>query len=297
MGISLDPGTRTPPQQTPEARPGDGTAPKAATAVRGPRTLAIDIGGTGLKAILLDVHGAPICDRARVPTPRPATPEAIVDALQALVAPLGRFDRISVGFPGVVWAGTVKTAPNLDPSWAGVDIAQRLATLLGRPTRVLNDAGVQGLGVIEGHGLEMVLTLGTGLGCGLFYDGRYIPNLELGHHPFRKGKTYEEYLGAAALHSDGAAKWNKHLGRAIEQITPVWNPDRIYLGGGNARHVVPEALPPHVRVAPNVAGLLGGIALWEGREGLEMAKIEKAARTAHPDGAAPSDDASRAPKR
>jgi polyphosphate glucokinase len=261
----------------------------------GPRTLAIDIGGTGLKAILLDVHGTPLCDRARVQTPRPATPGAIVTALKALVLPLGSFDRISVGFPGVVWSGVVRTAPNLDRSWAGLDLGGRLATELGRPTRVLNDAGVQGLGVIEGRGLEMVLTLGTGLGSALFYDGTYIPNLELGHHPFRKGKTYEDYLGARALGRSGAPKWNRNLARALRVITPVWNPDRIYLGGGNSRHVTLK-LPTHVKVAPNVAGLLGGIALWQGREGLELAKVERATRTSHPDPGRPARNA-RARKR
>jgi polyphosphate glucokinase len=175
----------------------------------------------------------------------------------------------------------VKSAPNLSGSWAGVDLADRLAALFKRPARVLNDAGVQGLGVIEGRGLEMVLTLGTGLGCGLFYEGTYIPNLELGHHPFRKGKTYEHYLGARGLARDGAAKWNRHLAQAIAQIEPVWNPDRIFLGGGNSKHVNLE-LSPHVRIASNVAGVLGGIALWEGREGLDLTKIERATRTAHP---------------
>jgi polyphosphate glucokinase len=246
-------------------------------------TLAIDIGGTGLKATVLDVHGVPTRDRQRVDTPAPATPQAVLDALAKLVGPLGRFDRISTGFPGVVWAGVVRTAPNLDPQWAGLDLAARLAGLFKKPTRVLNDAGVQGLGVISGRGLEMVLTLGTGMGCGLFYEGVYIPNLELGHHPFRADKSYEHYLGRRGLERAGVEKWNKRLAEALEQIAPVWNPDRIYLGGGNAKHVS-LALPPYVQVVSNAAGLLGGIALWDGREGLELSKVERTTRTAHPAG-------------
>jgi polyphosphate glucokinase len=226
-----------------------------------PVTLAIDIGGTGLKALLLDPRGNPLTDRLRVDTPHPATPEAVLSAILGLVAPLKGFDRISVGFPGVVLDGVIHTAPNLDPSWSGFRLEDVLSKRLRKPARVLNDAGVQGHGVIEGKGLEMVLTLGTGLGCALFYDGTYIPNLELAHHPFRNNKTYEDYLGVHALEKDGKKKWSKHVAEAIAQIEPVWNPDRIFIGGGNAKHLSID-LPPHVKITSNEAGLLGGIALW-----------------------------------
>ena len=189
-----------------------------------PLTLAIDIGGTRLKATILDARGDPIAEPVRVLTPRPATPDAVYKALATLVAPLGPFDCVSAGFPGVVFDGVVKDAPNLHPTWARVELADRLSRLFKRPARVLNDAGIQGFGIVKGAGLEMVLTLGTGLGCGLFYQGTYIPNLELGHHPFRKGKTYEEYLGAAALESAGLEKWNRHLERALAQIDPSGTP-------------------------------------------------------------------------
>ncbi|HEX3343840.1 MAG TPA: ROK family protein [Polyangiaceae bacterium] len=237
------------------------------------RTLAIDIGGTGLKAIVIDARGKPVTDRVRVETPRPATPAAVLRALQALVAPLAPFDRISAGFPGVVFDGVVKTAPNLHPTWKNYRLAAVLTKRLGKPARVLNDAGVQGFGVIEGRGLEMVLTLGTGMGCALFYEGTYIPNLELAHHPFRRGKTYEEWLGARALERDGKRKWNRHVAKALAQIQPVWNPDRIYLGGGNAKHLT-ITLPRNVRVTANIAGLYGGVALWEGR-GTEVERRPK----------------------
>jgi len=227
-----------------------------------PRTLSIDVGGTGLKALILDAHGAPLTDRARVLTPQPARPNSLVATIAKLVAPLGAFERVSVGFPGVVIGGVTKTAPNLDPTWKGFPLARRLAKRLGKPTRVLNDAGVQGFGVIEGKDLELVLTLGTGFGSALFYEGVYIPNLELAHHPFRHGRTYEQYVGAHALASVGKKKWNKRVAKVLEQIEPIWNPRRIFVGGGNARHLRIE-LPAHVRITPNIAGLLGGIALWE----------------------------------
>jgi polyphosphate glucokinase len=225
------------------------------------RTLAIDVGGTGLKSLVLDARGAPLTDRARVETPRPATPDNVLRELLAMARSLGSFDRVSVGFPGVVIGGVTRTAPNLHKSWRGFPLARSLSKALGCPVRVLNDAGVQGFGVVEGRGLEMVLTLGTGLGCSLFIDGRYVPNLELAHHPFKDKKTYEDYLGARALERVGKKRWNKRVARALAQIDPVWNPTRIYLGGGNAKHLKLK-LPPHVKITENIAGLLGGIALW-----------------------------------
>ena len=225
------------------------------------KTLAIDIGGTGVKALVLDAAGAMLTERVRIETPRPATPDAIVGAIAELVRPLGPYDRVSVGFPGVVVDGVVRTAPNLHEAWTEIALAGRLADLLGRPVRVLNDAGVQGYAVIRGKGVEMLLTLGTGMGCAVYLDGRYVPNLELAHHPFRNGMTYEEYVGAEALTRIGKKKWNKRVRRVIEQVLPIWNPARLYLGGGNAKHIRFE-LPQGVEIISNVAGLLGGIKLW-----------------------------------
>jgi polyphosphate glucokinase len=223
--------------------------------------LCIDIGGTGLKAIVLDIKGKPLADRVRIETPQPATPKKIVAALLDLIRPLGRFDRVSVGFPGVVMNNVVKTAPNLHRSWQGVALGDELSKRLRCPVRVLNDAGVQGYGVIEGSGVEMVITLGTGMGCSLFLDGRYVPNLELAHHPFHGDKTYEEWVGGAAFKDLSRHRWNKHVAQVIEQILPIWNPRRLYVGGGNAKHVKLK-LPENVALVSNVAGLLGGIALW-----------------------------------
>jgi polyphosphate glucokinase len=225
------------------------------------RTLCIDIGGTGLKALIVDGKGKPLTERVRVETPRPATPKAVVDELGKLLKSVGKYDRVSVGFPGVVAEGIVRSAPNLDGKWAGFPLADALAKKLGKKVRALNDAGVQGYGVIEGLGVEMVITLGTGMGCALYLDGRYVPNLELAHHPFRDGKTYEEYVGARALDKVGKKEWNKRVAKILRQIDPIWNPRRIYLGGGNAKHLKID-LPKHVKVTSNVAGLLGGIALW-----------------------------------
>jgi polyphosphate glucokinase len=141
-------------------------------------------------------------------------------------------------------------------------LGQALEERLGKPTRVANDADVQGLGVIEGRGVELVLTLGTGIGSALFTDGRLTPNLELGHHPFEKDKTYEERLGDEALRSKGLERWNRRLQRAISILDYIFNYRVLYLGGGNAKRIAFE-LPSNVRTVENIHGLLGGIRLWE----------------------------------
>ncbi len=231
---------------------------------KSPKTLAIDIGGTGLKMLVLDESGKAITERTRVPTPRPATPEAVLGGLTSMTDSHGKYDRISVGFPGVVSEGIVRTAPNLDGDWNGFNLGKSLADHTGKPVRCANDADVQGLGMIEGEGVEIMITLGTGLGSALFVNGRLVPNLELGHHPFRKGKTYEQFLGKAALAERGKKKWAKSVLQAIAQISHTFNYDVLYLGGGNAKKLVKMEveLPHNVRITENIAGLLGGIALW-----------------------------------
>ena len=233
------------------------------------RTLSIDIGGTGIKAMVVAPSAKPLGDRHRVPTPRPATPLAIIGALATMLPDVRAFDRVSIGFPGVVVEGVVRTAPNLDPRWAGFDLAKAMTRTTGKPTRVLNDAGVQGHGVIRGRGVEACITLGTGLGFSLFVNGTYVPNVELAHHPFRKGRTYEQQLGKRALEHVGRRRWNRRLGLAIDQIQQTFNFDRLYVGGGNARKVTIK-LPAHVTLVNNVSGLLGGVKLWE-RAGMPAA--------------------------
>ncbi len=139
----------------------------------------------------------------RVETPHPATPEAIVTAIVNLVSTLAPYERVSVGFPASSWARDPHRAeprPKLEELRAS-----RVARApLEASVRVLNDAGVQGYGVIDGIGVgvEMVLTFGTGMGTALYIDGRYVPNLELAHHPFKGKKTYEDYVRNAVLRED-----------------------------------------------------------------------------------------------
>lgn len=226
------------------------------------RTLAVDIGGSGIKVMILNEEGQPITERGRVDTPEPAKPEPVLAAIASLVAQQGEFDRVSVGFPGVVCNGITKTAVNLDPDWIGFDFGNTLSDRLGKPVRVVNDADMQGMGAISGHGVELVITLGTGFGSALFVDGKLVPNLEAGHHPFRKGETYEQQLGRAALDAVGQKRWNRRLEKAIATLQNLFNYDCLYIGGGNTKKITLE-LPPNVKVVPNVNGLLGGIVLWK----------------------------------
>ncbi|PSB57971.1 chromosome partitioning protein ParA, partial [filamentous cyanobacterium CCP1] len=151
-------------------------------------TLAVDIGGSGVKVMVLDLEGNPLSERDREPTPTPSTPESILAAIDRLAEDKS-FERISAGFPGVVREGVIETAANLDSSWIGFNLATALSDHLGKPVRVANDADIQGLGAIAGKGVELVITLGTGFGSALFVNGRLVPNLEMGHHPFRRGQT------------------------------------------------------------------------------------------------------------
>jgi polyphosphate glucokinase len=229
---------------------------------KGTRTLAVDIGGTGIKTMLLDDQGKPLSDRLRAKTPDPATPKAISDIICGFAKQLGDFDRVSVGFPGVIKRGVVYTAANLDKKWIQYDLAGDLSKKIGKPVRVANDAVVQGLGAVSGIGVELVITLGTGLGAALYLDGRPIPSLEMGHHPFRNRKTYEDELGRRALAREGRKKWNKRLSEAIDQLYSLFYYDRLYIGGGNAAKITLK-LSKNASIISNQDGILGGIKLWE----------------------------------
>jgi polyphosphate glucokinase len=225
-------------------------------------TLAIDIGGTGVKMMALDKSGAPLSTRFRVPTPSPATPKSVLAVLDTMRIEAPPFDRISVGFPGVIKQGKTLTAANLDPGWVGFPLQAELEKRWNKPVRVANDAAVQGYGAIIGQGVELVLTLGTGLGSALYTGGRLCPGLELAHHPWRKEKTYEDFLGRRGVKKYGEERWNKLLERAIEQTAALFNWDHLYLGGGNAKKITFK-LGPQMQIIANEDGLLGGVALWQ----------------------------------
>jgi polyphosphate glucokinase len=222
----------------------------------------VDVGGTAIKAVVLDARGRAVGAPTRAPTPRPATPRAVLAAAARLARAAGPFDRVSVGFPGALREGRVETAPNLDErAWRGIDVAEAFGRRLGAPARAANDAVVQGLGAVAGRGVELVLTLGTGLGSALFVDGRPVP-LEAGHLPWRGGRSFEQSVGERERRRIGDARWRSRVREAVEVLRAALRPDVLYVGGGNAARLG-RAVVGVARRVRNVAGLLGGIRLWE----------------------------------
>ena len=228
---------------------------------RPPFTLSIDIGGSGLKASVLDARGRMTAPRQRLDTPKRCTPPVLMRALDALIAPLPPFDRVSIGFPGVVRDGRlVTTGPFQDHFPPRFPLARALARRWGKPVRLVNDADMQGLAVVRGKGLELVVTLGTGIGTALFHDGTLLPHIDLAMHPCLGAKTYNNFVGDAALERLGRRVWNRRARRALEMLRALVHEDRLYVGGGNAMKLTFRL--PRMRTVSNRAGILGGIALW-----------------------------------
>jgi polyphosphate glucokinase len=243
-------------------------------------TLAVDCGGTGIKASVLDAAGTLHAKPVRVPTPYPLSTGRFLDTLTELASGLPPADRATVGLPGMIRHGVVIATPHyvtetgprsksvaaLVEQWHGFDVRAALADRLAMPTLVLNDAEVHGAGVVVGAGLELVLTLGTGLGCALFDGGRLAPHLELSQAPVRWGLTYDTYIGDKERRRLGPAFWSRRVRRVVDALRPVFVWDRLYLGGGNSRVLSPEVvadLGDDVVIVPNTAGIVGGVRAWE----------------------------------
>ena len=239
-------------------------------------TLAIDIGGTGIKASVLDSSGRMEHARVRVDTPYPLSPQKLVLEIEQLIAELPKFDRVSAGFPGMVRAGHILSAPHfvspdgpggtpapkLVRAWHQFDLASALQDVTGKPTKVANDADLQGAAVVTGKGLELVVTLGTGVGTALFYDGELLPHLEFAHHPLGRRGSYNDEIGDAARKKAGIKKWRRRVFEAIEVLRALTFFDHCFIGGGNSIRLGSK-LPDGVSVVDNSAGIVGGIKLWE----------------------------------
>jgi polyphosphate glucokinase len=226
------------------------------------RVLSFDIGGTGLKASVVDGDGKMLAKRVRVKTPHPSSPAKVVQALAGLAKDMPKHHCIAAGFPGVVKDNVVHTAPNLGTkAWAGFDLGKALTRRLGGPALIINDADIAGLAVIKRKGLEMMITLGTGFGSGLYRDGELMPHMEIGQSIAHKDKTYDEWIGDKAFKKDGHKHWNKHVKDTIEQLQTLLNYDHLFIGGGNARHIKFK-LPKHVTIVSNDNGVEGGGFLW-----------------------------------
>lgn len=242
-------------------------------------TLSIDCGGSFIKASVLDESGTMRAHQVRIETPYPLSPSRFVTTLMDVGRQLPRADRMTVGMPGMIRHGVVIHTPHYinvrgpftrrDPAllaeWASFDVRSALQDAAGMPALVLNDAEVHGAGVVTGAGLELVLTLGTGLGCAMFDGGVLAPHLELSHAPVRGTTTYDEWIGEEAHRRVGDLFWSRRILRMVEGLRPVFLWDRLYLGGGNSRLITSEhqrRMGDDVVIVPNSAGIIGGVRAW-----------------------------------
>jgi polyphosphate glucokinase len=238
--------------------------------------IGIDVGGTGIKGAVVDVsQGVLVSERFRIPTPRPSLPTDVVDVVSAVVDELELDGPVGVGFPSVVVDGLVSTANNIDDSWIGVNVHQLLSDKLGRSVLVVNDADAAAVaevrfGSARGLGGKLlVLTFGTGIGSGLVVEGRLIPNLELGQIEFDGVRPAELRFSAKSREDRGLdwEAWGDEIGRYIEYVSSVVNPDLVVLGGGAAKewdrfaHRIPEHLGVVRAHLLNNAGIVGAALL------------------------------------
>ncbi|WP_432708937.1 ROK family protein [Pedobacter sp.] len=228
--------------------------------------LSVDIGGSNIKACLLSPDGTALSEYTKLPTPVKSTPEAVLIVIKQLAATMGTFGKISVGFPGYVKQGVVYTAPNLAKGkWHRIELAQMISDSIGKPVRLINDADLQGLALVDGEGFEIVMTFGTGFGTALLYDGELLPHLELAHLPITNNKDYDDYVGDKAMRKIGIKEWNERVARVIDIYKTVFNFDKLFLGGGNSKYI-DFKLEDHVKMASNREGIKGGAKLWKVQE-------------------------------
>jgi len=218
------------------------------------RILAVDVGGTNVKVLLSGPH---------VPRKVASGPEMTARAMVAAVKQLTRdwrYEVVSLGYPGPVLHGKPVVNPkNLGGGWVGFDFARAF----GKPVRIVNDAAMQALGSYQG-GRMLFLGLGTGLGSAMIVDGRLEP-LELAHLPYKKGKTYEDYVGLRGLKRLGKKRWRRAVADVVEKLQAAVEADYVVLGGGNAKLL--RSPPRGARLGENSNAFRGGFLLWRDARG------------------------------
>ncbi|MBS1750561.1 MAG: ROK family protein [Bacteroidetes bacterium] len=231
--------------------------------MKGQKILCIDIGGSSIKATVLDSSGKTILPYSKIPTPSKSNPQHVLAAIKELSASFYGYQKVSVGFPGYVKHGVIHTAPNLGTKeWSSFDLQKQITKILKKPCIVVNDADMQGIGIVKGKGLEIVVTLGTGFGTAFLYDGKLLPHIELAHHPLAKDLDYDKYIGDKPLQKIGVNKWNKRMMKVIEILKIVFNYDHLYIGGGNAK-LINFKLDSNISIVNNKEGIKGGPKLWD----------------------------------
>jgi polyphosphate glucokinase len=234
--------------------------------------LGVDVGGTGIKAALVDTAtGELLSDRHRVATPADSTPVNMAAAVKELLSEFDYTGTVGCCFPSVIVHGKARTAGNIDKSWRGTRVDAEFEDATGHPFVVLNDADAAGiaemrLGAGAGlSGLVLMVTIGTGIGSGMFYDGQLIPNLELGHMPGKDGRPIERYAGNRARKTNDLSwdEWGLRLNYFFERTVRVCSPDHFILGGGVSKkfdlykHAIKVPTPIHVARFQNNAGIIG----------------------------------------
>ncbi len=214
------------------------------------KILVIDVGGTHVK-VLATGHKRPV----EIPSGPDMTAKKMVAAVRKASANW-KYDAVSIGYPGPVLHGRPLSEPhNLGRGWVGFDFRKAF----GRPVKIINDAAMQALGSYQG-GRMLFLGLGTGLGSALIVDGVLEP-MELAHLPYKKGRTYEDYVGLAGLKRFGKKKWRQHVADVVKQLKTALQAEYVALGGGNAKLL--RKLAPNVRLGDNVNAFRGGNRLWQ----------------------------------
>ena len=227
------------------------------------KILCVDIGGSHIKATVINYDGEFLQKYEREDTPEPPSPEKVVKLIIELSQRFPQYDKVTAGFPGYVKNGVVKTAPKLsNKMWKDYDLKNQLQSQLQKPTLVINDADFQGLSLAEGKGLEMLITLGTGFGSAILMNGTLMPHLEMSQHPIAKNKNYNDYLGQAALEKVGKKRWNKRLKKVLGILNTVFNYDHLYISGGSAK-LIDFKLDDNISIVNNREGIKGGMVLWK----------------------------------
>jgi polyphosphate glucokinase len=217
------------------------------------KILVLDVGGTHVK---LKIGG--IDEVRKCPSGPGLTPQQMLDLVRQATTDW-KYDRVTIGYPGPVRDGRVVQEPvNLGKGWIGFDFP----AAFGKPVKNINDAAMQALGSYEG-GRMLFLGLGTGLGSAMILDGVLAP-MELGHLPYKKGKTFEEYVGAAALKRVGKRKWQGIVFDIVARLHHALETDYVVLGGGNVKKL--DELPPDCRMGDNSNAFIGGVRLWENQK-------------------------------
>ncbi len=214
------------------------------------KVLVIDVGGTHVKVL---ATGRP--KEVKIASGKSMSGPDMVRAVRKTTRSWS-FDVVSIGYPGPVLHGRpVRDPVNLGPGWVGLDFAKAF----GKPVRLVNDAAMQALGSYQG-GRMLFLGLGTGLGTAMIVDGLIEP-MELAHLPYKKGRTYEDFVGERGRERLGNKKWRKEVADVIERLRAALEPDEVVLGGGNEKRV--KELPDGVRRGDNRNAFLGGFRMWQ----------------------------------